>query len=149
MFEVKSQEERYVWNQYQGLIREHKSWKVKDKYFKERKMDDWEEEYKRLDNARRVKIKELNKARFIQEKEERDEEERELEKARQLRNEKRKQTLEKKRQAIEKRKQTIEENKLQRIKYEECPRRSTRLQNKYKATELEVANIMLTLSEVK
>lgn len=60
MIELTTRQERDLWNHYTRLLKEHSSRKIKNKYFQERRMDDWEKEYKQLEIDRRDKVRELN-----------------------------------------------------------------------------------------
>ena len=139
MFEVITKEEREVWSKYQGLINTHKSYQCKNKYWRENRMDEWEQEYRNLDNTRRTEIKKLNKERQYNEK--------------LTKEEKDKENIEKLKKTIEKRKKTIEKNKLKII--QQVCRRSLRLNNQktfkenHTDEEIEVANIILSFKDNK
>ena len=139
MFEVISKEEREVWAKYQGLINTHKSYQCKNTYWRENRMDEWEQEYNNLDNMRRTEIKKLNKERHYKEKNDK--------------NEKEDEKTEKKEKTIEKRKNTIEKNKLKII--QQVCRRSSRLKNKntskenHTDEEIVVANIIVSFKDNK
>ena len=139
MFEVISKEEREVWAKYQGLINTHKSYQCKNTYWRENRMDEWQQEYNNMDNMRRTEIKKLNKKRHYKEKNDK--------------NEKEDEKTEKKEKTIEKRKKTIEKNKLKII--QQVCRRSSRLKNKNTSNEnhtdeeIEVDNIILSFKDNK
>jgi len=101
MIELTTRQERELWNHYTRLLKEHSSRKIKNKYFQERRMDDWEKEYKQIENERREKVRELNQENALKNKKEKEEQEQE-EKTKKIKYNK----------MILKRKQTIQSKKL-------------------------------------
>jgi len=70
MIELTTRLEFELWNHYTKLLKEHSSRKIRNKYFQERKMDDWGDEYKQLENERREKVIELHEEVILQKKNE-------------------------------------------------------------------------------
>lgn len=105
MIELTTRQERGLWYHYTKLLKEHSSRKIKNKYFQERRMDDWEKEYKQLEIDRREKVRELNQEIVLNNKKEK--EEQEMERQKQEKNKKIKYD-----KMILKRKQTIQAKKL-------------------------------------
>lgn len=69
MIELTTRQEKDLWNHYTRLLKEHSSRKIKNKYFQERRMDDWEKEYKQIENERREKVRELNQEVLLKKQE--------------------------------------------------------------------------------
>tara|TARA_B000000475_G_scaffold227400_1_gene191873 strand:- start:45 stop:539 length:495 start_codon:yes stop_codon:yes gene_type:complete len=115
MIELTTRQERDLWNHYTRLLKEHSSRKIKNKYFQERRMDDWEKEYKQLEIDRREKVRELNQEVLLKKQEiilKKQEEQEQKEKNKKIKYDK----------MILKRKQTIEAKRVA-----QPVRRSTRL----------------------
>ena len=105
MIELNTRQERKLWNHYTQLLKEHCSRKIKNKYFQEHRMDDWENEYNQLDICRRERVKELQQENALNNKKEK--EEQEMERQKQEKNKKIKYD-----KMIVKRKQTIESKRV-------------------------------------
>jgi len=57
-FEITNSLQNNIWNDYKDKINKHKSYQIKDKYFKENKMDEWDNEVKRITYNMREKMRE-------------------------------------------------------------------------------------------
>lgn len=55
--EVKTKEQRELWFTYKKEIKNHWCWKVKNIYFKNRNMDGWEEDLKKIERDMREKMR--------------------------------------------------------------------------------------------
>jgi len=55
--ELKTKEQRELWFKYKEDVDNHSSWKVKNQYFKDRNMDGWEEELKKIERDMREKMR--------------------------------------------------------------------------------------------
>ena len=55
--EVKTNEQRELWFTYKKEIKNHWSWKIKNQYFKDRNMDGWEEDLKKIERDMREKMR--------------------------------------------------------------------------------------------
>lgn len=62
-------EERVVFREWKKTIDAHKHYSVKNSYFKQRRMDEWEQELKNIDTQYRNLLKEASKERMEKEKE--------------------------------------------------------------------------------
>ena len=56
-FEITNSLQNNIWNDYKDKINNHKSYWIKDKYFKENKIDEWENELKRITYNMREKMR--------------------------------------------------------------------------------------------
>ena len=61
--------ERAVFREWKSTLNKHKSYLVKNKYFKDRKMDEWEREIKNIDTYYRNLLKTMSMDRIQKEKE--------------------------------------------------------------------------------
>jgi len=57
-FEITNSLQNNIWNDYKDKINNHKSYWIKDKYFKENKMKEWDNELKRITYNMREKMNE-------------------------------------------------------------------------------------------
>ena len=62
-------QERAVFREWKSTLNKHKSYLVKNKYFKDRKMDEWEREIKNIDTYYRNLLKTMSMDRIQKEKE--------------------------------------------------------------------------------
>ena len=116
--EVRTSPERKEWNYWSMLIKDHQSYSIKNKHWKEGTMDEWHNTIKQLELSRRESVASMIKERKLQEKIIQEE-------AEILAQERAVIATEKRRAAAEKRKETI----LQRETLGQV-RRSKRLRNK-------------------
>ena len=61
-------QERAVFREWKSTLNKHKSYLVKNKYFKDRKMDEWEREIKNIDTYYRNLLKTMSMDRIQKEK---------------------------------------------------------------------------------
>lgn len=57
-FEITTSLQNNIWNDYKDKINNHKSYWIKDKYFKENRMEEWENELKLITYNMREKMRE-------------------------------------------------------------------------------------------
>lgn len=62
-------EERVIFREWKKEVHNHNRYLVKNSYFKQRKMDEWEQELKNIDTKYRNLLKEASKERMEKEKE--------------------------------------------------------------------------------
>lgn len=128
-FELKTAEQRKLWSKYVNDIKNHWSWKVRNTYFKNRNMDLWEEELKKIERDMREKMKILQ---IQQNKEETETLQMNKEEKTTINIEKTKKKIE----VLKKQKETREKNK------EVLPiRRSKRIKNKQTCNDVEIISI--------
>tara|TARA_B100001063_G_scaffold32979_1_gene26293 strand:- start:1 stop:441 length:441 start_codon:yes stop_codon:yes gene_type:complete len=56
-FEITNSLQNNIWNDYKDKINNHKSYHIKNKYFKENKMEEWDNELKRITYNMREKMR--------------------------------------------------------------------------------------------
>lgn len=65
--QVVSKEEKKVWCQRNIELEKHNRYKVKNVYFKERRMDEWEEKKNEIETRYNILLQDLNEDRFKKE----------------------------------------------------------------------------------
>ena len=58
-FQIKTSEQYNLWFSYKQDIKNHKSWEIKNLYFKNKNMDGWEEDLKKIERDMREKMRVL------------------------------------------------------------------------------------------
>ena len=68
-FQIETTEQYKLWFSYKQDVKNHKSWNIRNQYFKNRNMDGWEEELKKIERDMREKMRVLKIQQNKEEKE--------------------------------------------------------------------------------
>ena len=58
-FQIETTEQYKLWFSYKQDVKNHKSWEIRNQYFKNKNMDGWEEELKKIERDMREKMRVL------------------------------------------------------------------------------------------